>query len=352
MVLQRSVTVDLTCSCGATAKAKPTKAGNLRLPIGWKRVGAETLCKACKSSRYRLRAVTFPVASVEGSEWKEFTAALRVSWGRATELANWAVRQLLLADGDRKASDTKLAPMPTINLYRLWTDTYHDRAAWAGAAQSANAILHSVEAKYRKARFEVVWLIKDRPPRMTYPVPYPVHNAAWKATYQVTTGKDGQVMREPVVTVTLDGRKWIMRLRGGHEMSRQLKAFAQMASGEALRGELAVYRQRSFGSHRRTASEKSPGGGATVKTRIMVKLVAYLPITKHSREVQGVMEVRTGRKALLVGTAPGRESPWLFHCYELKRLIHDYDAKRQRLSKVLKFAGMPLSGRERLAGPF
>lgn len=330
--------VIITCSeCRTTANVKPTRSGAPRPPTGWKRLGDEIFCKACKAKRWRLRAVTFPVATVIGDDWKEFMTALKKSWERSTSLANWAVRQLLLADEDRKASDVKIPPLPKLDLYRKWTDTYYDRAAWSGAAQSANCLLHAMEAKWRKKRFQVMWLNSERVPRHTYAVPYPVHNAAWKAEFVETDG--GAV---PVVRVTLDGKKWTIKLRGGWDRSRQLKAFAQIASGEALRGELAIYRQRSFGSHRRTGSEKG-----LVQTRIMVKLVAHLPRPKIERKAFGQFEVRTGRSAVLVGIVPSWTRPWVYRAEMLRRTIHDYDAKRQRLAEDLKCERRPMNQVER-----
>ena len=329
--------LSVTCTaCQKQVATKKTARGNLRVAQGWKRVDAETLlCPACRAKRLRLRAVTFPVATVIGAEWKEFTDALRVCWARSTELANWAVRQLLLADSERRAGDAKLAKAPKYELYRKWQD-FHDRAAWSGAAQSANCLLRAVEQKFRKKRYALLWLNSEAPPRAKYPQPYPVHNASWKAEYHETVGETGQVMKVPVVSVVLDGTRFVLKLRSGFTRSRQLKAFAQLASGEALRGELAIYRQRSFSAHRRTDGT----------SRIMVKMVAHLPAPLTERTARGVFEVRTGRKALLVGMAPGRDKPWLYHSFWLKQAIYNYDSKRQRLADDLKAERRPASQRE------
>jgi hypothetical protein len=170
-----------------------------------------------------------------------------------------------------------------------------------------------------------------------------VHNASWKAEYHETTGSDGQIMKVPVVRVVIDGVKYTLRLRGGFERYRQLKAFQQLASGEAERGELAIYRQRSFSNFGRHDTERAPGGGAKIKTRIMLKMVAHLPVPVIKRELKGTFQVRTGKKALLVGMLPGAEKPWLYHAFQLRRAIYAYDTKRQKVAEDLKCERRPAS---------
>jgi len=333
----------ITCSlCPRTAKAKPTIKGNLRAPKAWKRIGEQLLCQDCKKKQYRLSAIAFPVATVIDADWKEFTAALKDAWGRSTRLSNWAVRQLLQADAERKAGQEKMHLMPAVNLYRLWQN-HHERADWQGGASAANAILHSVDAKYRKKRFGVLWMGNDQPPRYKYPTPYPIHNKDWSADYHEIDGEGGQKLRIPVVSVNLGGKRWLIQVRGGPGFKRQLKAFAQLASGEAMAGELAIYAKRSNGSHRRTASEKPAGGGSRSSIRIMVKLVGYFPRGEAKEIGAGILEVRTGRKALLIAMAPGASRPWLLHADHLRRLIYVHERKLQNISDDLKAEVRPAS---------
>jgi hypothetical protein len=95
---------------------------------------------------------------------------------------------------------------------------------------------------------------------------------------------------------------------------------------------------------------KSPGGGQTTQSRIMVKLVAYLPKPALVAGREGICEVRTGRKALLVASVPGRDRPWLYHADHLRRHIHEHQRNLQSISDDLKAEARPASPalRERL----
>ncbi len=335
--------IAIHCSaCQKTANVKPTPKGIPRPPVGWKKVGEQVLCKDCKSKAYRLRAVSVPVARVIGGEWKEFLDALRDAWGRSTRLANWAVRQLLLADEERKAGEEKIAPMAKVNLYKLWQENY-ERGEWTGGASSANAILHSVEQKYRKKRYEIIWLNSDQPPRHNFPLPYPIHNKDYTLTYMETEGEDGQKMRVPVIVCNLGGKRWTIQLRGGFEFKQQMKDFSELVAGGAIKGELAIYRRRSNGSHRRTSSDRPNGGGQRASYRIMVKIVGHFPRHESKHKTIGTLVVRTGRKALLVALCADDKKPWLYHADFLRRVIHEYERKRQCISDDMKAENRPAS---------
>lgn len=328
----------VSCSgCGKSAQAKETKAGNLRTPKGWKKIGDEAMyCPGCKKEKYLLRAVTFPVASVIGGEWKEFLAALRNCWARSTRLANWAMRQLVLVDNDRRPGQEKIEPMTQVNLYKLWQQ-HCERGDWQGATVAANSIFQSTDRKYRKLRFKIIWTSEQSLPRFKYPVPYPVHNQGWQPDFLQV---DGKIV--PVVTCNLDGRKWVIRLRGGHEMRRQLASFTKLVNGQAMKGELAIYRIRGSGSHRRSGEEKQAGGGQSFSTRIMAKMVALLPREEKEVVRTGALEVRTARNCLLVAVAPNREKPWLYHANHMRHWVKVYQWQRQNMADDSKAVYRPL----------
>src|SRR5690606_36596793 len=106
--------------------AKLTKTGKPRLPKGWKRVGGDVMSPEAFRSAFRLSAVIVPIVSpVVGSEspealregWKALREALKASWARSTELANWCNQRLLSNDATRDPETGKLPPMPSIYLY-------------------------------------------------------------------------------------------------------------------------------------------------------------------------------------------------------------------------------------------
>src|SRR6266702_4513974 len=104
---------EMTCSgCQKVQTVRATPKGE-RVPRGWQRLAASVYCGECWTKRYRLRAVTFPVAEVLGDvPWSEFTDALKQCWGLSTSLANWAVTELAKADTVRTPDQHKLAVMP------------------------------------------------------------------------------------------------------------------------------------------------------------------------------------------------------------------------------------------------
>ena len=325
----------ITCKkCQKTRKTNTTKGGNLRVPQSWKRHNEEIWCEECWRNAFKLRAITFPVAGIIDGEWPELRKSLRDSWGRSTALANWAVSELAKADVQRSPSDVKLPPRPKVNLYSLW-QSHHQRDAWDGAAVAANCILHSVELKYQAKRYDMIWTGKSSLPSFRYPYPYPVHNANWKAIFEEFTGTDGHKSRVPTVYFPLGGRNWTLRLAGGANRIRQLRAFAKIENGEAVQCELAIYRQRTF-SGGNGVVESNGAAGSKVRTRIMVKLVAWFPRDEAEREAKGTLNVFTTNNSFLVALIDGDTQPWRLHADDVRGVIKQHTKLRQRLADDTK----------------
>lgn len=259
-----------TFVCAGTGKT--VEARTDRLPRGWKRLGDATYSPEGWRERYVLRAVTLPVVSPVDATWEEFRNALRTAWADTTAVANWAVRELLKADVVRTPDLEKLPPMPSLYLYPGAREIAPDLST-----QSVVSTLQAVEQKYRAARYDMIWRRATSPPSYRYPTPYPVHNQAWKAL----VGPDG----EALVSFPMGGRRWTLRLRGGPQFRRQLGQHRQIASAEALRGELAIYQRDGL---------------------VMAKLVAWLPRTERKGRSEGcTMVVRTSEGALLLYQVEG-----------------------------------------------
>src|SRR5690554_6852836 len=95
------MSMSMQCSkCGAQPKQTPkaTKAGNPRLPRGWKRDGENILCTACVDATYRLCAVTLPVVGPVSCDWPELRQILTGAWSESARLANWLMREFYLRD--------------------------------------------------------------------------------------------------------------------------------------------------------------------------------------------------------------------------------------------------------------
>ena len=282
---------------------------NNRLPQGWKNRPTGIYCGTCWRSQYILRAISFPVIGPVDAEWKDLRKAVAACWAESTALANWTVTELAKMDIIRKADDAKCPKMPELGkggMYALWNKKYSSRAAWDGQASSACSLMRTVEAKYRKRRFDLVWRRAVSLPTYRYPYPFPVHNQSWQASL----GNEGQV---PLISVNLAGTRWTLRLKGGPQFHRQRKAFAQIVSGEAIQGEAAIY------------------GGTS---KLMVKMVAWFPRSEPTK-AEHTMILRTDPNAFLIADIEG-SSPFIINADHIRRKIEEHRIYRQRMSEDLK----------------
>lgn len=276
-----------TCDCGANVEAE-------RLPPGWKRHKARVWCRDCWRAAYRLRAVTLPVAGADGRTWPELNAALSICWELTTTLANFEVQELAKNDLIRLPDDEKLGRMPA-------RPTKGPRAPYQRAREivpdldtrSVTSVLRAVQNRYVKRRYEVVWRRAAALPTYRYPMPYPVHNQAWRVRLQ-----DRRVL---VDVPLVGGERWTLRLKTGSEFRRQLAAIRLLVEGEALQGELAIYRTRSDRAS-------------------MCKMVMWLPRQERG-ELSGALHVRTTKDAMLVYHADGDEKPQYLYRDDLRRLV-------------------------------
>jgi hypothetical protein len=298
-----------------------------RIPPGWKRIGEDVLCKACMKHEYVLRAITIPVAGPVDGEWKELREVLRDMWGQTTSLSNWLVSHYYAADVKRVPGMEKLLPMPQVYLYP------QAREAFPGIPPtSVVAIDHAVARKYRSKRYDVIWRASESLPNYRYPTPFPVHNQSWKATCL----DDGR----PAVSVRIGDRRWTIRLRGGHQFERQLAGFAGFVDGSSIRGELALYDQRSHKSDHRNGVDGKDANGRETHSRLMCKMVGYFP-RKKAREASGTLFVRTDSESLLVALNEKDDRLWVENCDHVRRWTAEHRRKLQRWSDDQKAEQRP-----------
>ena len=310
------MTVLMTCSLCGASKDMTTD----RVPMGWKwdATNREKLtCSSCWQQGHVLRAITFPVAGPVDATWDDLRTALADAWQRATALSNWGVQELMKADVTRTSEMAKLPKMPDIQLYAL------RKGQFDGWSQSAAAILRAITQKYRARRFERIWLGETSLPNMRFPQPFPMHNAAWKASYD-----DGG---RPLVTVKLPMGQFVLRLRGGNEFRRQLTAFRQIVDGRAVQGELALYRQRVNSGDHRSGSQERDEGGQKFATRIMCKMVAWLP-RESQKQGTGTLLVTTAADAMLVAINAKDEKLFTINGDHVRRWTIAHQAQLQRWS--------------------
>lgn len=258
------------------------KRDTTRTPKGWKRLSTTYYCKRCWGERYVLRAISMPVAHV--GDWKDFRTDLGACWAATTQVSNWMMTQLYTRDVRRNGQE-KLPPMKSVYLYP------EARALFPTLpAQSVASLEQSVTAKYRKRRYGLLWTHAESLPVHRYPVPFPVHNQSWRCYYDESN--------RPWVSARIADKRWEIRLRGGARYKRQLGAFKQMVRGEAVRGELALYRVRL---------QDKPG------YQIMVKMVAWLPRPNREGFRIGEIRLRTDAEHLLVGLNTKDDRLWHYH---------------------------------------
>jgi len=285
-----------------------------RLPSGWKRQDDTILCGDCWHTRYVVRSVAFSVAEAIGVSWQEFCQALNQSWGLSTSLANWSMCELIKHDVVRTLAMEKLPPLPPdrkggIYLYGLAGAAhggYPQWAEWDGMKSSAQCIFRAVRKKYAAVRKNIIWLHDASASRFRYPYPFPVHNDCWGIERRD---------RQPVLTVTLGGTAFDLRLRSGREFRRQLAAFDFLAAHPDMRCELRLRRQGS-------------------KKHIMVDLVGWLPRPAVA-ERQHTLLVRTDPCAFWVVELEGH-SPWIVNADHVQRWCGEHRAYLQRISEDTK----------------
>lgn len=287
--------------CGSERATKPTAAGAPRLPGGWKRMGERVYCDRCWRASYVLRAITLPIAAPLEGDWKELRAALHECWSNATQLANWAVTELVKADVVRTPDMEKLPPMPRVYLYPGARSILPDMDT-----ASVVSLLQAVEQRYRKARFDVIWRRAASPPSFRYPMPYPVHNQRWSVREEEGRGL--------ILSVPLAGRRWDLVLKTGGR-GRQRAAVRKLIAGEAAAGELAIYERGS---------------------NVMAKMVMWLPREDRQRGRSGTLYVRTTEDAVWEYRIEDGEPRYLYADH-VRQWLAAYKRRSERATHDLKY---------------
>jgi hypothetical protein len=276
-------------------------------------LGETIYCEKCWRERYSLRSIALPVVEPVGEDWAAFREALKDGWTEATAAANWMMTELYARDV-RRHGEEKMPRMTRVYLYP------EARLRFPGlASQTVATIENHMQAAYRAARYEVVWTCAASLPVYRYPLPLPVHNQSWEAT---------TIADRPVARVRLGDRWWKLRLKGGPRLKRQTEAYRQIVSGEAVRGELALYRIRA---HNGKLTGR-PNGDQQVKYTVICKMVAWLPRARSSGPHQpgGSLRVSTAGDVLLAALNARDEHVWRYHGDHLTRWIAEH---RRRLAR-------------------
>jgi hypothetical protein len=248
-----------------------------------------------------------------GENWAVFREALKNGWTEATAAANWMMTELYARDV-RRNGDERMPRMARVYLYpeaRLRFPRL--------ASQTVVSIENHVQAAYRSVRYELLWTCIASLPTHRYPLPLPVHNQSWEAS---------MVEERPVVRVRIGDRWWSLRLKGGPRFKLQTQAYQQIVSGEAVRGELALYRKRAHNGK----LVARPNGYQKVKYTVICKMVAWFPRSQSSRAnpTADCLKVSTAGNMLLVALNARDERVWRYHGDHLRRWVAEH---RNRLGR-------------------
>lgn len=324
----------IRCDCCRVERKTSTTAKGIRIPMGWKRHQDTIYCGDCWKDRYVLRAVSLPIVGPADGEWKELRACLSGAWGDSTSLHNWALSTLYQRDMEatvlpaRREGKAKLPPMAKCYLYPEARELFP-----AIPSVSVASMLQAVEKRYRAARYEVCWTGASSLPNYRYPAPFSAPNQSWSAEYDES--------QRPVVSVRIGEQRWLLRLRGGARRRRQLGSFRQIVSGEAVKGEIAIYRKRA-GETSNDGGVRDRENGQRVSYDVFVKMVAWLPRpTQADRGRTGSLFLRTAQDALMVAVDTEGERIWTLHHDHVRRWQAEHAKRLQALSDDQKAEQRP-----------
>lgn len=308
----------LTCQgCGISRTVTRTPAGRPRTPRGWKVLPTGMCCAACLRARYRILAVTVPIAGPIDRTWAELGTALRETWAETTRAANWIATELYARDVRREPSDTTLRPMPRVYLYP------EVRALFPAISPiNLTALIQQVEQTYRRRRYELLWQRRISLPTYRYPVPAPIHAQAWRLERM-----EGGAW---IVHVRIREVWWALRLRGSAHFARQRAQLEAILSGQALAQAGAIYAVATVGNDEHGDARHAERG-----RRVMLKLVAWFPRAAQPRGTK-TATVSTTESNLLVVSVPGRGVVHQERADHLRRRIASYEVRLARIAADLR----------------
>jgi hypothetical protein len=306
---------DITCAACRRVRERPmARNGSRRIPAGWKCLEGQWWCVACTRERFVLRAVALPVSGPVDGTWAELREALHTAFAETTRCANWLVTEFYARDAKREPADGRLRAMPRVYLYPEARLRFP-----ALASQTLASLERQVLARYRAARLDLVWRHAASLPTWRYPMPLPVPARMW------TLERHAQRW---CLSVRLGDRRWLLRLRHGPGMGRQLRLLDRVAAGDIDAGEATLYEMAAHRSDHR--SESAP------ERRLMVKIVVWLPRRvratpasadlDHRRPDRATAIISTSAEAFLAvrlahETDRGRRDTWTQRGEQVRRWL-------------------------------
>lgn len=115
----------------------------------------------------------------------------------------------------------------------------------------------------------------------------------------------------------------------------------KIIDGRAVPAELSLYEQRANSADHRPGLTGRDGADQKFSTRLMCKMVVWLPRDARTADRNGTLYVRTDTDALLVALNVKDERLWVENCDQLRRWTAEHARRLQRLSEDKKCEQRP-----------
>lgn len=310
----------ITCHVtNQTADVGLTKAGEPRIPNGWKRFGDQYVSPEGQRRAYVCRGLTVPVGQVvvHGQEWTEenfragwteFRRCLAISWRQCAQVANWWIAEVAKADNRPILRNGNKVKLPKLvydqkALNALCRQTFPDLDS-----QSVYAVARLAVRRYEADRWAIRVECSKSLPSVRHPAPLPIR--VEDSPMLTPLDPDGSI----VFRLRIAGTRFSVRLKNTANFERQLISIRRAALGEIPRGAISL---------------RDHDG------QVLLTLAAWLPKDPGPREVTETFLVRTDPNALLVGEMAGR-NVFVMNEDELARWHKAHLCYLQRMRQDLK----------------
>lgn len=329
------------CSeCASEGNPSKGKIGQPTMPKGWKKRGDNLVCSKCWKGKWKLRAITVPVDTIEGMEWGEFLHLCREAWMQAAKAKTYAILQLLRAEAGQEAG-AKLQNKEKTNIYRDIREKFPTLAS-----RTAACLARIATSDWAGDRFDCLVRGIRSPRTYKFPQPFPITAQAY-----TIRNLDGIITVAGTGATDLDfnNKRLKILLRKGSVFRRANKTLARAISEGWLLGELAIAPKRDASGPIRI---RRPGGDQGYKVRPAVKICLYMPKEDMiAKDATDTLYVRTAREELLHYYLESDKEPRMLAFRQVKRRQREHDIKVQRFSEDMKFEKRwPKSIRDRMTG--
>lgn len=314
----------MKCSrCHAEKQAKTGKRGE-KLPHNWKYHWSTNLvyCENCWLASFRMTAITIGIVGPRDKEqWPSLRESLNSAWGETMRLANYLHARRFSAEAWGVPRGEKLPKQPKPYLYHECR-----KIAPGLTAATCSVIDHAEERKYRANRYNMIHRGSTSLASSRFPRPLPLR----KDSFKLIGEEDGRIFLQ--ARITADSGRFDLKLDIGPNERRQKRMLEKCISGEYGVVEATIYRKPARKSDHRSAVEsKRPA------TRIMAKIVAWIPIEARAAKLdQRFFSIKSDKDSFLYGILENRETPWVLNADHVRDWCYQHSRNLRRLAQDRK----------------